>query len=201
MPHITEKLIQAANSSTENDTSLNSAKRTFDTEDQAAGFFEALAPKLLNINIWNECGTASEYAVFNEDGALAGPDFGEGQFIRIYLTATAKYDWVRVMKIHRADDEAVVTVKPTYDPTQNPPEKSVISHFFSDEATNNFCLLRDDKSVSFYIVGIGEKQNTGQAGGLVETVRNVAAANLGYYLGIQKAEWKMFCSKFLELAG
>ena len=201
MPSVTEELIKAANSSAENDTSLNSAERSFDTEGEAAGFFRTAVPMLFDIEMWNECGTASEFAVFDEDGEPAGPKFGEGRFIRIYLKATAKYDWVRVQKIHRSDDEAVVTVKPTCDPTQKPVDKSVISHFFSDEATNNFCLTKDRRSVSFYVVGIGEKQNTTQTGGMVETLRNVAAANLGYYLGIQKAEWKMFCVKFLELAG
>jgi hypothetical protein len=201
MPRITEELIKAANSSAENDTSLNSAKRSFDNAEEARSFFETASSKIHSIDIWNECGTASEYAVFSESGQPAGSIIEEGRFIRIYLTASGKYDWVRVVSIKQSEDETVITVKPTYDPTQDPPDKSVVSHFFSDESTNNFCLMWDGSAVSFYIVGIEEKQNTDKVSGIVETARNVAAANLGYYSGVQKAEWKMFCSKFLEIAG
>ena len=33
----------------------------------------------------------------------------------------------------------------------------------------------------------------------IEAARNIATANLGYYLGIQKAMWKDFCKNFLEI--
>jgi hypothetical protein len=201
MPRITEELLRAANSSPENNTSLNSAKRTFGNESESAAFFGKASEKLRDVEVWNECGTSSEFASFTDDGHPAGNTIEENGFIRIYLKASGKYDWVRVISIRHEDDEAVITVKPSYDPTQDPPDRSVISHFFSDEATNNFCLIREGSSVSFYIVGIEERQNLEKTDGVAETIRNAAAANLGYYLGVQKAEWKMFCSRFLEIAG
>ncbi len=202
MHRSTEELIKAANSSTENDTSLNSAKRSFLTEEEARGFFESARQSLLDIKVWDQCGKASNYVLFDENGTeLSNSEIKEGLFIRIHLKATGKFDWVRVTNIHREQNELVITVKPAHDPTQQSPDVSVISHFFDESATNNFCLQSDGRSVSIYVIGIGEKQNTANADGLIETARNVATANLGYYLGIQKAEWKSFCTTFLEIAG
>jgi hypothetical protein len=201
MRHITEELIKAAKSAAEDNTSLNGSKRTFDSERDAADFFSRASTSVIDIDIWNKCGSASDYALFDRSGqSVAGP-IENGVFIRIHLAATGKYDWVRVINVQRDTSEVVITVKPSFDPTRQPADPAVISHFFSEESTNNFCLLLDGKSVSFYVIGIGEKQNTDHSGGLVETVRNAATANLGYYLGIQKAEWKQFCRTFLEIAG
>jgi hypothetical protein len=202
MSRITEQLIKAANSSAENDTSINAAKRSFESDAAAKRFFETASLNLRRIDIWNKCGSASEYAIFNAAGSDVGKDpIEKGVFIRIYLQSTGKCDWVRVVSVQEDEDEIVITVRPSYDPTRQPPDTSVVSHFFSHEATNNFCLVRDGTSVSFYVIGIGEKQNIRDAGGVVEAARNVAAANLGYYLGIQNAEWKTFCDTFLKIAG
>ena len=56
-------------------------------------------------------------------------------------------------------------------------------------------------TVGFYVIGLREKQNTDRSGGIVESARNVAAANLGYYLGIQKSVWKEFCTNMLQSDG
>jgi hypothetical protein len=108
-----------------------------------------------------------------------------------------KYDWVRVIDIYEEADEFIISVKPTYDPTAETIDKNVISHFFTDESTNNFCLLRKSDTIWFYVIGLGEKQNTSETKNALETVRNVAV-NLGSYLGIQKSEWEKFCRHFLE---
>jgi hypothetical protein len=47
-----------------------------------------------------------------------------------------------------------------------------------------------------YVIGLNERLNSGHTSGMIETVRNTAVANIGYYLGIQKAEWKKFCESF-----
>jgi hypothetical protein len=56
----------------------------------------------------------------------------------------------------------------------------------------------DGHVVSIYVIGINERQNVSETGGVVESVRNAATANLGYYLGIQKGVWNEFCANFLR---
>jgi hypothetical protein len=60
-------------------------------------------------------------------------------------------------------------------------------------------LQKDDTSIALYVIGLNEKANVEESGNPAEAARNVAAANLGYYLGLQKAMWTEFCKNFLEV--
>lgn len=194
-----QKLLELANSSEATDTSVNFAKRTFDSKAAASEHFEYVSRKLFNIEEWSKCSSASNYALFDESGApINGHPIKEGNFIRIHLYASGKYDWVRVVSIFEDATETVVKVKPAFDPTAEKVDKSVISHFFWPEAENNFCVLLHETTVTFYVIGINERQNTAETDNIVESVRNAAAANLGYYLGIQKTVWKEFSTNMLQ---
>ena len=194
-----EELLRQANSDLEGDTSLNSAKRNCASEEGAESLFADVKRRMLDIREWHENSSGSGYDLFDETGRDASDTpVDVGKFIRISIYGAGKYDWVRVTDIHNAENEFVITVKPTFDPTEHPRKTDVISHFFRPEATNNFCLQRSDPYLNFYVIGLNEKQNTEFTDGLIETARNVAAANLGYYLGLQKAIWKEFCQNFLK---
>ena len=182
-----------------NTSSVSSAKRNFTDEEQARSVFLEVNEKLLNLDNWNKNSVLSNFEIFDENGDVqADKTIRIGGFERISLKGTGKYDWVKIIDIYGNETEFVITVKPTYDPTEDNPDKKTVSHFFTDEATNNFCLQQDDKSVTLYVIGLNEKQNAGETDNVVETVRNVAVANLGSYLGIQKSEWTTFCKNFLS---
>jgi hypothetical protein len=119
-------------------------------------------------------------------------------FIRISLYGAGKYDWVQVVSITDEPGEFIVTVKPSHDPTERPVNLDSISHFFGPEATNNFCVQKAEKTVAFYVIGLDEHQNTKFTDGLIESARNSAVANIGYYTGLQKGVWKEFCKNFLS---
>jgi hypothetical protein len=195
----TETLITEVSSSERDDTSLNKAERTLPSRDEAVGLFRKVKNKLRNVEQWSEHSGVSYFAVFDETGDQPGDhEVKEGRFIRIQLPGTGMYDWVRVENVHETDEEMVVTVRPTHDPTAEPVDKEVISHFFAPTATNNFCALLRGNTVGAYVIGTGEKQNTSDTSGILETVRNAAVANLGSYLGLQSAEWTKFCNSLLS---
>ncbi len=182
----------------ENESSISSADKIFADEAKAAQVFSTLKTKLQNINEWNAHSLMSSYALFDETGReIDEKRLYVGAFIRISLTASHKYDWIRIIDIYDAPDEFIVTVKPTFDPTAGNVDNSVISHFFTDESNNNFCLLKKDKKVAFYVIGLNEKQNTSETENTLDAIRNVAV-NVATYLGMQKSEWEKFCHHFLE---
>lgn len=194
----TQELLNEAEESS--DASINEAERVFGSKDDAKRFFDHVKRKMLDIRDWGESSSTSSYALFDATGnEITGREIEIGNFIRINLYGGVKFDWVRLTHIHETPNEFVITLKPTYDPTQHPPDPDVISHFFQPTATNNFCLQRTRNLLDFYVIGLDEKQNTSFTSGLLETARNVAAANLGYFLGIQKTVWTEFCSNMLEL--
>lgn len=193
-----ERLLEAANSSTEHDTSVNSAKRLFPSETEAADFYRMVRTDLFRISKWRENSAATTYDLFDASGLQwTSDEISVGKFIRILLHGSGKYDWVRVEKVTDEHDEVVLTVKPSHDPT-DPERSDSISHFFDPAAENNFCVQLHETSVAFYVIGLNEKQNTASADGLVESARNVAVANVGYYSGLQKAVWKNFARNFLR---
>lgn len=177
-------------------------KQVFPVKRKAEGekLFFLLKTKLLNIDEWGKHGSLSSYKLFDESGhSLADKNLFVGIFIRISLKATGKYDWVRVIDIYEAADEFVITVQPTFDPTEEKPDKTVISHFFTDASTNNFYLLKKNESVKFYVIGLNEKRNTNETENIVESVRNLAI-NIGSSLGFQKNEWENFTHNFVKSA-
>jgi hypothetical protein len=194
-----EQLLELANSTNEPVTSVTSARRTFPNETESRAFFDEACRKLLDINEWSNSSSASAYALFDRSGSdVSGNLISEGDFIRINIYGAGKYDWVEVLRIYQADSEMVITVKPTYDPTSEPLDTGSISHFFHGDARNNFCVQLDGSVVNFYVIGLNERQNVSETDGVVESVRNAAAANLSYFLGIQKSVWAEFSKNFLR---
>ena len=194
-----ESLLAAAKSSSQTDTSINLAKKFFEDENESRSFFLDTRERLFNINEWNRNSSPTGYVLFDESGRETNSrDIAIGMFIRIALYGSGKWDWVRVSEIHDDPNEVVITVKPSHDPTEQPPDRESISHFFHPDAENNFCLQRQEKMVAFYVIGLNERQNTEFADGLIESARNAAVANIGYYSGLQKAVWKEFCLNFLS---
>lgn len=193
----TEELLAQAEQK-DDESSISSADKDFESFESARRVFTSLKTKLLNIEEWNTHALMSSYTLFDESGiCFENGIISVGNFIRIALKASGKYDWIRVIDFYDAPDEFIITVKPTFDPTAEKDDKKTISHFFTDEATNNFCLFKKGATVAFYIIGLNEKMNTNETGGALETVRNIAV-NAATYLGMQKSEWEKFCHHFLE---
>lgn len=193
-----EMLLEAANSSLQHDTSVNSARRTFLSESDAVKFFKSVRENLFRISEWRKNSTATSYDLFDASGQASNSDtIGLGKFIRIKLHGSGKYDWVHVEEIAEEAGATILRVKPSYDPT-DPDRSDSTSHFFGPDAENNFCVQLNEKSVMFYVIGLDERQNTKDADGFVESARNAAVANIGYYSGLQKAVWKDFATNFLR---
>jgi hypothetical protein len=177
-------------------SSVTDAAREFGDETQAADAFRKLREKLFDINRWEADSGVTAFQLFDENGgALGQARAAVGLFIRIKLPGSGKADWVKIIDITDAENEAVVSVQPTFDPTDN--DRKTTSHFFEGDATNNFCLGKDGAKLRFYVIGLNEKANVEESDGLLETVRNVAVAYSGW-LGFQKIEWKTFCENFLN---
>jgi hypothetical protein len=198
MPRTVEGLLEQANSAEAGTASVNSAKRTFADEPAAGRFFGQVVERLRDIGKWTASSSVSSYALFDDNGTeISGRPITPGHRIRISVYGSGKYDWVEVIDESRGENEFVLTVKPTWDPTATPVDRSAISHFFTDEARNNFCILHTGPSVALYVIGIGERANTSKASGYIEAARNLAA-NAGSYVGLQSAMWTEFCKNMLH---
>jgi hypothetical protein len=197
--HLLERAGQQARESNAGESSITFASRAFSDSSEAENCFNRLKQKLFQIEKWNAESFLTSFELFDKNGKPSESESAVvGDFIRLSLAGSGKNDWVKIVEITEEPNEAVVTVSPSYNPTENHPDKDATSHFFTSESTNNFCLGRNRETVSFYVIGLDEKTNTKETENLIETIRNVAVANIGSYLGIQTSEWKIFCENFLD---
>lgn len=193
-----ERAARQSDSATPDDSSIAQATRSFSTAKEAEKAFSFLRKKLFHIGHWNDYSEISSFALFGNKGD-SQPDklAAVGDFIKVTLPGSGKDDWIKVTEIDELPNEIVLTVQPSHDPTDEA-NKQTTSHFFVSHSTNNFCLQRDDARMNFYVIGLNEKTNTEDTSGVLETIRNVATANIGCFLGIQKTQWETFCRNFLE---
>jgi len=199
MSGVIENLLKQANSDTEEKTSIASAQRKFADETGAKEAFQQIGEKLLQIERWNFSSGASSFGLFDEKGdKLQNKAAAVGDFICIKLPGTGKADWVKIINIHKDSDEMILTVQPTFNPTEKKTDKSATSHFFIKDSTNNFCLQLNGSYLNMYVIGLNEITNTEDTSSVIESARNFATANLGHFLGFQKAEWTTFCNNFIE---
>jgi len=197
--NLLEQAVAQAESSTAEVSSVTNATRNCSSETEAKNVFQRLIQKLFNIEQWNAESNFSSFALFDENGFTKMEKItAVGDFIRITLPGSGKDDWVKIVEIYDAADEIVLTVQPSPNPTDKE-DNSTTSHFFTNDSTNNFCLKKNGIKLNFYVIGLGEKSNSEDTSGIVETVRNFATANIGHYLGIQKAQWQNFCDNFVEI--
>lgn len=200
MQNLINQAEQQAKSSAAGESSVTCSDRTFSNESEAKNFFLKLKQKLPRIKEWSAESALTSYELFDASGTVCQRKMAVvGDFIRLSLHGSGKYDWVKILDIHDSPDEIVLTVKPSFNPTKEQTGTDVTSHFFTSEATNNFCAQRKENIINFCVIGLNEQTNTEETKNIVETVRNFATANIGSYLGIQKGEWKTFSEKFLEI--
>lgn len=191
-------LLGEAERESDGKSSVTCASRDFASNDAAANAFELFRQKLYNVNGWEIESGVSAFQLFDENGGeIESQSARVGNFIRIHLPGSGKKDWVKISDIHDSSDESIITVQPTYDPTEKKIETGETSHFFTSDSRNNFCLKKDDTKLRFYVIGLHEKPNVSETGSLLEKARNVATAGFGW-LGFQKIEWKTFCENFLK---
>lgn len=194
-----ENLIRQAKADTEEKTSIASANRTYKSDNEAERAFQQFCEKLAYIERWNGSSGVSSFGLFGENGNKATDrPAAIGDFVCIKLPGTGKEDWVKIIDIYETSNEKVLTVQPTFNPTEKSTDKKVTSHFFTEDSTNNFCLQLSGSNVNMYVIGLNEISNTEDTNNILETARNFATANFGHFLGVQKAEWTTFCNNFLE---
>ena len=193
-----ENLLKRANESTAADSSVTSSTRLLATENEAESIFFNLKKKLFRIEHWNNESEITSFSLYSADGIVQPQKTAAaGDYIKTTMPGSGKDDWIKIVEIIESPDEFVLTVQPSRDPTDESDETTV-SHFFAAGSTNNFCLQKKGVKINFYVIGLDEKSNTENTGGILETVRNFATANIGYFFGIQKAQWQTFCDNFIE---
>lgn len=181
--------------------SLAEARHDCAGEATAKGAFTKRAAELLAPNAWSGLAGVenADFDLFDAAGqALPGRrPAAVGDFVRINLPVFGleRRDWVRVEAVVIEPDRVALVVRPSVDPTAQPPQPGVIAHFFTSEATNTLSLLRDGPSLIARVEGQHERANVGSESASAEAAlrhRVLAEAGWGLGAGPQQHQWNRF---------
>jgi hypothetical protein len=177
----------------------------FDSEADAGDFFQGLKQRLLNINAWHRFAGAlsADFKLTDKSGNEVERKPRQGDYFKINIPAPGLqtgegYDWVQVEEIvektEGANEFTSIRVRPTSSPVNAHPD---VAHFYTDEATSNFIVKREGRTVTAGVYGRNEKPNVKAADNLVDKVRN-AVVGAGGVTGFSKLQWKALVNGLLE---
>ncbi len=186
-------------------------QREYATEEEAEEAYQRSRDRLIDVSKWNEL-SGWENATFELHDEYGNPVSRvppqPGDYIKVDLPGPGGDDWVRVEEVRDTEDSVGLTVRPSHDPTEQPPNPDVTKHFFTKESTNTFSVERRGTQVVSQVRGRNEVANTGdEAGGTLASARNWATANGAWGVDIpgterttslQQHQWNVFTENLLE---
>lgn len=177
------------------------------TRHQARFLFGKAKLRLLDINQWSYlCGKPSaDFKITDEAGQLldtVNPEIGH--LIRISIPGPENndgngYDWVRIEQFedHKDDfndeEHFGFRVRPVKNPLEEGGENA---HFYSDQATSTFLIIRKGNSVIALERGRNEVTNK-DASSFIAKMRNIMVS-LFAMIGFSNPQWKRLMKGLIE---
>ncbi|WP_207493615.1 hypothetical protein [Aridibaculum aurantiacum] len=173
---------------------------------EARQFYQEARQRFLDVNRWHDLTglmTAS-FQITDENGNDVNRPIQVRDHFKIDIPGPGNstgdgYDWVQVERIEEKVDEEldsesiIMTVRPAHNPTT---AKEDIAHFFSDDATSNFMLMREKNHITAGVHGRNEVPNTGETGSLLDKARNAIVGTTAL-LGFSNAQWSTLVNAWL----
>ena len=176
--------------------SIAISKVDLETEQQAINHFELVKKRFQDVNSWEFFAgeEKAEFALHDSTGKLSmeKPEIGNYISIKIpflHNPAEDGLDWVQVEvyeeEIKDHSEEIYMRLRPTSNPTL-PSDK--ITHFLDSDATSNFIIRRENKTISAEVYARNEIPNTKDKT-VLEKIRNKTVALGGMLFG-SKIQWE-----------
>lgn len=170
--------------------------RKLTENEEAKSLYLIARERLLNVNKWHSLAgfISGVFQLSNEHGEKLDRLVRTGDYIKIDIPGPGSpegdgYDWVFVEEVKETDTEMLqgtgFRVRPSTNPLNNSPETA---HFYSNEATSSFIVIRDNKQVTVQIIDVNLRPND-ENNSLKDSVRNVVigVGALGLF---SKIQWK-----------
>ncbi|WP_240336860.1 hypothetical protein [Rufibacter psychrotolerans] len=177
-------------------------ENSFEDEATARREFARTKQKLFDVNRWSTLeGINSTFQLYDAQGhPTARSRVQLGDYVQIILPATNIENWVTVIEVTEEEDAAQFVVRPCPkpEPQKQPQEGSEVKHFFTDEATSTFRVLREGNTIYGFEIGRDEKPNNqgDQSGGrgLLNTL-----ISEGGWAGFQDLQWNKITRYYVHL--
>lgn len=176
----------------------NSDYKEYSTSSEAKENFNNIKRQFLDINNWHNVsdGISSEFIVVDSKGNDKNTPPQLNDYIKIKIPVPGPiegdgFDWVKIVDFQegydseRDYDYLYFTLRPTKNPNG---DEDLTAHFYTDESTNTFILLREKEKITIGVHGRNEVPNKSQSEGL-DKIRNQGLA-IGAMFGLANPQWK-----------
>ena len=173
--------------------------------DEAKVFYEKVKQRLLNVNGWHDRAGSltATFQLTDREGEEVDRPARKDDHFKIDIPGPGPetgdgYDWVQVEAIEETENEDQQTIAMRVRPATNPTnDRKDVAHFFSDDATSCFMVIRENKKITAAVYGRNEKPNTDtETAG--DKARNAAIAT-GAITGFSKLQWKSLVNGLLRI--
>jgi hypothetical protein len=164
--------------------------------DEAKTFYKVAKDRLLEVNNWHLVGgtISATFQLHDATGVKVNRHAKKNDYLRIEIPGPGNaggdgYDWVTIEalnEVSEGENESIgFSVRPCKNPFSN---KDEIAHFYSEDATSNFIVIREDTKVTASIVDKNLKPNA-RADSLKDKIRDVAVG-IGAIGLFSKIQWQ-----------
>jgi hypothetical protein len=181
---------------------------TAKNEEEAKLIFDEAKKRLLSVNTWKEISgnISASFTLIDKSGKKIDHEAQVGDYFKIDIPGPGTksgggYDWVRIEAIEdhsngSAEKESLgIRVRPAPNPQTNTNDNET-AHFFKDQATSNFIIERNKRTVSAEVHGRNEKPNTTTHKPL-DKLRN-AVVGSSAILGVSHIQWKKLMKGLID---
>lgn len=186
-------------------TDIEVSERLSDSKEAKQLFIESRS-RLLDVNRWHKlCGALSAgFQLTDENGNEVQREARVHDYFKIDIpgpgTKTGKgFDWVQVEKIEEKKDEGadsesiIMTVRPAENPLK---KEGDIAHFYTEDATSNFMLMRQRNEIIAAVHGRNEVPNTSTSK-LIDKARN-AVVGVTALAGLSTPQWSTLAHAWIK---
>lgn len=164
--------------------------------EDAAQFYSVAKQRLLDVNNWHSiAGTGSaRFQLVSAEGEEVQRLAQKGDYFKIDIPgpgsrAGGGYDWVKVEELTETDNENVQSTGLRVRPADNPFNSSnETAHFYSDDATSNFIVTRENNIINAVIVDKNVEPNS-DSSSVTDKLRD-AAVGIGAISIFSKIQWQ-----------
>ncbi len=165
-------------------------------ENEAKGFYEIAKDRLLNVNEWHHVAgiISARFQIMDAIGNEVERSAEKGDYFKIDIPGPGSsegdgYDWVCVEALNEVAEGNMQSTGFRVRPCQNPfGTTNETAHFYSEEATSNFLVIRQGTKITAWIIDRNIKPND-HADSLTDKIRDIAIG-IGAIGLFSKVQWQ-----------
>jgi len=165
-------------------------------ENEASAFYEIVKQRLLHVNNWHQLAglISAKFKLIDGAGNEVDRSVQLGDLFKIDIPGPGSsegdgYDWVAIEELKEHSTEGIQSIGFRVRPTNNPyGKKNETAHFYSDESTSTFIVIREGNIITATIIDRNIKPNT-HAGSITDKVRDTAVG-IGAMGIFSKIQWQ-----------